>query len=159
MHREEILDIPHVDGSDGVVAVIVRGVGDVDRDGVTALTTRDDSIQVLVNKYHTGHVIPAHWHRPKLRLACPTQEVLLILSGRVLLDVFNSDQVHLGSRYLGPGDMAILKKGGHRLQMLGEVRILETKSGPYLGRDADKEEFAPVQVPASASEWLDDDRR
>ena len=73
-----------------------------------------------------------------------TQEVLIIRSGKVRLDLYEpATRVYLESHVLLPGDIVLLAHGGHGFVMLEQSEIVEVKQGPYAG-EYDKKRFSPI---------------
>jgi hypothetical protein len=62
-----------------------------------------------------------------------TQEVLVILRGRLRVDFYSPARVYRESRVLFPFDVILLVSGGHGFEVLEAIEMLEIKQGPYLG--------------------------
>lgn len=112
-------------------------------DGCLFLTDPAEPLQVALMSRPAGHKVGAHTHPPVRRETMHTQEVLLVRSGRVRLSLYSSQGEPAGERVLGPGDLAVLLRGGHALEALEASEVAEVKSGPYCGRRRDK---APLEV-------------
>lgn len=122
------------------LAIIIRSGFSVD--GVEFLTPDDYSLQLGVMSHPAEHVIPAHIHLESTRTVGVTMEVLLIRSGRVRADLFDSGLTHIASRELAAGDVILLATGGHQFVILEDAELVEVKQGPFLG-PADKARFVP----------------
>lgn len=130
------------DGSEGAVAILVRGAYPTDGPGF--VTDDKQPLQVGVMSLAPGHKIPAHVHRPHVRTVERTQEVLFVRAGKMLLTLYTSRGDRITEVMLGSGDAVVLLGGGHALEVFGPDRaeIFEVKSGPYAGnREADKYEL------------------
>ncbi|MDR3362813.1 MAG: hypothetical protein LBO64_08255 [Desulfovibrio sp.] len=113
-------------------------------EGIRFFTPGSFSQQLGYMKRPSGYAVAPHDHNPVPRTIEWTQEVLVIKSGRVRLDIYAPEsREYLESRILEPGDVALLAHGGHGLVMLEESEIVEIKQGPYAG-EADKTRFEPV---------------
>jgi hypothetical protein len=88
-----------------------------------------------------GEIVP-HVHRELPRNLHGTSEVLLVRSGRCLVDFYLADRSFLCTRELKAGDLLALIGGGHGFRMLERTVLLEIKQGPYIGAH-EKERFAP----------------
>ena len=66
------------------------------------------------------------------------QESWVVLSGRVRATFYDTDDSVLESVELSAGDASVTLAGGHGYEILEESRILEFKTGPYLGQTLDK---------------------
>ncbi|MDR2055509.1 MAG: hypothetical protein LBQ10_06530 [Desulfovibrio sp.] len=113
-------------------------------EGIRFFTPDTFSQQLGYMKRPSGYAIPPHDHNPVPRTIEWTQEVLIIKSGRVRLDIYApGSRTYLESRILETGDIALLAHGGHGLVMLEQSEIVEVKQGPYAG-ETDKTRFSPV---------------
>jgi mannose-6-phosphate isomerase-like protein (cupin superfamily) len=110
--------------------------------GIHFFTPGEFSQQLAYMRHPAGKVIDPHVHNPVRREVHYTQEVLLIKSGRLRVDFYDTAQVYLESRILEAGDVILLIEGGHGFEVLEEVEMIEVKQGPYAG-DADKTRFSP----------------
>ena len=90
--------------------------------------------------YPEGGEIRRHDHRPLERQLVGTSEVLVIRSGRCLIDVYNDARELVATRELRAGDLMLMVGGGHGFRMLEDTVFLEVKQGPYTGID-EKELF------------------
>lgn len=144
MNVERVDDLPHPDGSEGVIAIVVTGRCWYESTwgepyGTHFLTDPSAALQAAVIHRPEGYVVPPHAHHPADRsYRQVTQEVLVVRRGSVRLDVFTRHGARLRSFVLGPGDFAVLLGGGHALTWIVEGELVEVKSGPYRGRERDK---------------------
>lgn len=137
MNVERVYAAPTLDGSEGLLATVVTYRPDRPA-GVAFATEPGDQTQVGYLKHPAGHGVPAHRHPPARRVTERTEEVLVVLRGRVRLDLYSSDGVYQAARTLGPGDCAVLHAGGHAVTCESDSEVVEVKTGPYHGRDGDK---------------------
>ena len=134
----------HVRDADGVLlAMIVRANFSVD--GLSFLTDDSSVLQVGCMTRPTGETIAAHIHEPLMRNILGTQEVLVIQSGKIRLDLFTQRQDYVESVMLETGDLALLSEGGHGIHVIEEARIIEIKQGPF-AEGKDKTRFEPVLI-------------
>ncbi|MFB3885590.1 MAG: hypothetical protein ACE144_10210 [Thermodesulfobacteriota bacterium] len=122
------------------IALIIRA--QYDEPGIHFFTPANFSQQVACMKHPQGHKIGAHVHNLVTRQVLYTQEVLLVRSGKVKIDLFSSNKEPIGSRILEKGDLILLCGGGHSFEMLEESSMVEIKQGPYAG-EGDKTRFNP----------------
>ncbi|HJN45947.1 MAG: hypothetical protein CL477_12380 [Acidobacteria bacterium] len=104
------------------------------------LTPPELKQQVGFIVYPAGVEIQRHAHRAIERKIVGTSEVLVIKSGRCLIDVYDKEQRLVATRELGVGDVVLMVGGGHGFRMLDDTVLLEIKQGPYTGID-EKERF------------------
>ena len=109
-------------------------------DQTTFLTPPEFKQQVGFVVYPQGGEIARHFHRPLERHLIGTSEVLVLLKGRCLIDVYNDERELVATRELEPGDVMLMVGGGHGFRMLEDTVFLEIKQGPYIGVD-EKERF------------------
>ena len=124
-----------------IFAIIVRA--EFRREGVHFFTENSLSQQLAFMRHPAGKAIEPHVHNPVPREVALTQEVLLIRTGRLRVDFYDTRQRYLESRVLGPGDVILLIQGGHGFEVLEEVEMIEIKQGPYVG-EHDKTRFPGI---------------
>ncbi len=108
--------------------------------------TPDDLSQQLAYMCHPrGKIIAPHVHKPVIREVQFTQEVLVLIKGRLRVDFYTNEQYYLESWELQAGDVILLATGGHGFEVLEEVEMFEVKQGPYAG-DEDKIRFAGINA-------------
>lgn len=127
----------------GELAVILRA-GEPSAPGIAFLTDPSDHFQIATIKHPAGHRVAAHVHNLAPRTIDFTREALFVRAGRVRLDLYGEDRSYLCSRLLGPGDVVLLRSGGHGLEIMEEgCDMVEVKQGPYLG-EGEKTRFPGV---------------
>lgn len=123
-----------------VLALIVSA--DFNYVGVEFLTPNHYSQQLALMKRPAGEQIEPHSHRPVRRSTQGTQEVIIMKSGKMRLDLYDRAHEYLVSYTLSAGDIALLVAGGHGFELLEESDFIEVKQGPFVEGD-DKDRFAP----------------
>jgi cupin fold WbuC family metalloprotein len=93
---------------------------------------------MLVHK--KGKIVDRHRHKEVRREIHRTQEVLVVLEGKVRIEIYNDEGKMLRTLILKAGDAVLLAAGGHRVKVLDEAKLIEVKQGPYAGF-VDKEYF------------------
>jgi mannose-6-phosphate isomerase-like protein (cupin superfamily) len=111
--------------------------------GTHFFTPDDLSQQLGFLNLPEGQVIEPHTHAEAPRTVVRTQEALVILRGRLRVDLYSKDCSYLESRILEAHDTVLLVAGGHGFKVLDAVEMLEIKLGPYLGQ-AERVRFAAV---------------
>lgn len=103
------------------------------------LSPEHEGLQVAVMQLHDGQTFRPHRHRVQPRPDCETQESWIVLSGRVRVTFYDLDDTVLTSVVLDVGDLSVTFRGGHAYEGLEDgSEIVECKSGPFRGREADK---------------------
>ena len=123
---------------DRIYAIIIRK--EFNNTGVNFFTPEDFSQQLGVLVHKKGKIVNRHRHKLIPREITSTQEVLLILEGSLKVDLFDDEGKTLKTITLTPGSAILLARGGHRIEILEDSKIIEVKQGPYAGYD-DKEFF------------------
>lgn len=104
------------------------------------LIDQQEILQLSSMAVSKGTSFRAHRHIPKtVNLSQITaQESWVIISGKVLVTYFDLDDSVLESVLLEEGDVSVTLAGGHGYDIVEDSRILEFKTGPYLGQLLDK---------------------
>jgi len=123
------------------LALIIRS--NYSNDGIVFFNDEKDSQQLGYMKRPQNYIIPPHRHNLIERQVHLTQEVLVIKSGKIRVDIYDNDQTYLLSKILLTGDVIILLDGGHGFKILEHSEIIEIKQGPYCG-NLDKIRFDPI---------------
>ena len=101
-------------------------------------TDNEDSLQVGSLPFTIGSRVAPHLHKQKESTSQP-MEVLFVLYGVVSAEFYDDKKSVIETTLLRTGDIVIQKSGGHGFYFNDRSRLLEIKTGPYLGKDIDKE--------------------
>ena len=126
-------DVEHVHAGATLLAIVVRARFAPER--TTFVTTDDHTQQFGYVVYPAGGEVARHYHQPVERRVTGTSEVIVVRSGRCLLDIYDQEQRLVKTCELGPGDVSVMISGGHGYRMLEDTVLLEVKQGPYTGLD------------------------
>lgn len=122
--------------------LLVRVLSGPMQPGTNFVTEDDKSIQVATMKWDEGHHMVAHKHNTYPRVAYRTNEVFIVIAGRVSATIYNEDGKVVDYVLLGKGDIAMFFAGGHAFDIVDdETEIIEVKNGPFLGVETDKTFF------------------
>jgi len=121
-----------------VFAIIVRR--GFSTPGVHFFSPGEFSQQLGMLVHPRGKVVERHRHKPVRREIQRTQEVLVVLSGKIKIQIYDDEGNWIRTVILKGGDSILLATGGHRVEVLQKAKILEVKQGPYAGFE-DKEYF------------------
>ncbi len=106
----------------------------------TFITPPEFKQQVGFVVYPAGGEIAKHIHLALERHLIGTCEVLVLLKGRCLIDIYNDGKELVATRELQRGDVMLMVGGGHGFRMQEDTVFLEIKQGPYLAIE-EKERF------------------
>jgi hypothetical protein len=109
-------------------------------DRTTFITPPEFKQQVGFVVYPAGGEIARHIHLALERHLVGTSEVLVLLKGRCLIDVYTDGKEFVETRELKAGDVMLMVGGGHGFRMQEDTAFLEIKQGPYLEIE-EKERF------------------
>ncbi len=109
-------------------------------DSTTFLTPPEFKQQVGFVVYPQGGEIARHIHLALERHLVGTCEVLVVIKGHCLIDVYTDQKELVTTRELKTGDVMLMVGGGHGFRMLEDTVFLEIKQGPYLEKE-EKERF------------------
>ena len=99
-------------------------------------------LQVACFEMPKGKTFIPHKHKTQMRTSDICQESWVVISGQIKAILYDIDDTIREEVILNPGDISITFRGGHNyLSMEDGTVVYEYKTGPYHGRDADKEEI------------------
>ena len=106
----------------------------------TDLSPDEEYLQISGRKLEKGLKVKAHKHTPIERKTDITQEAWVVFDGCIRGIFYDLDDSVLYETDIKRGDVVVLFRGGHSLEVLDEDTIFyEFKTGPYYGVEADKE--------------------
>ncbi|MHB8055750.1 MAG: cupin domain-containing protein [Candidatus Aminicenantales bacterium] len=121
-----------------IFAIVLRR--EYSRPGPSFFTPGEFSQQLGLLVHPKGRVVKRHRHKLVKREILRTQEVLVLLAGKIRVELFDDMGLKLKTVILKDGDSILLAQGGHKVTILENAKIIEVKQGPYAGFD-DKEFF------------------
>lgn len=148
---ERVEDYADPDGSEGTLAIVIRAshkMGQEDGEGqdkqlTNFLTENGESLQVAVMAVARDYQFKAHRHNELDRGRSAAQEVIVVRSGSLAVSIYRADGGLVFTKYLYPGDVIILLRGGHGIRALTDSEFMEVKTGPYQGHFKDKTYIQP----------------
>ncbi len=121
-----------------IYAILLRKA--FSKPGPSFFTPGEFSQQLGLLVHPKGKIVHRHRHKLVKREIFRTQEVLVLQAGRIRIELFDDDGDKLKTVSLAAGDAILLARGGHKVTVLEDARMIEVKQGPYAGFD-DKEFF------------------
>ena len=107
--------------------------------GLEFLTGSQSSIQAGTWWYESGRVLKAHKHVTNQRDVAFTQETIVVLNGRVRVDLYDDEGTIFHQEELSTGDIGVILGGGHGYAILADdTKIVEVKNGPFVSVEKDK---------------------
>ena len=110
--------------------------------GLDFITEDHEFIQVGTWWYEKGKKLDRHYHNFVERSSNLTQECVVLVTGKMLVKLYDSSQQYLTQFTMTTGDFAIFFRNGHEYEILSDdTKIIEVKNGPFLGVNIDKTRF------------------
>ena len=96
------------------------------------ISPNNEYLQVSTQKLNRNNFISPHIHMKNKRIITSTQEIWLIIRGKLSINIIDIDKKKIKNFILGTGDMYILFRGGHSFKVLNDnTEFYEIKNGPY----------------------------
>jgi hypothetical protein len=109
------------------------------KQGLDFLTPDEAFIQAGTWWYEKGKALKAHRHIPHERTVPFTQEAIVVIKGKLRVDLYDADLRIFHQEVLEAGDIGIMLEVGHGYETLeGDTKVLEVKNGPFLSVEKDK---------------------
>lgn len=102
------------------------------KEGAIPLTDPREPLQLLVHKRSAGKHTQAHYHVPKKRTTEKLQECLVVMKGKIKIDLYGPDKKFFKYLFLSVGEVIILMNGGHAVHLIKDSEIIEIKNGPFV---------------------------
>lgn len=102
------------------------------KDGAVPLTNPNEPLQVLSHKREKGKYTKAHIHIFKKRITQKLQECLIMIKGKIKIDLYGPDKKLFRSIYLSAGEVVIFMNGGHAVRIIEDCELIEVKNGPFV---------------------------
>ncbi len=104
------------------------------------LSRDSDFVQVGTWWYNSGRILKAHKHIENVRVISFTQECIIVMNGKVQVDLYDTENAKFEEFILSKGDLAVLLCGGHGYKILEDnTKVVEVKGGQFISVDKDKE--------------------
>ena len=96
------------------------------------ISPNNEYLQISSQKLKKGDYIDPHIHLKNKRTTLSTQEVWLVLKGKLSVKIFDLDKKNIKNLILNKGDIYALFCGGHSFKVLSnDAEFYEIKNGPY----------------------------
>ena len=127
------------DRKDELIAIILR-YEDNFKEEKYFVTENEQEMQLASFNLSKGTIIENHIHLNQERNITSTSEVIVLIEGKLKVDIYDEELTLINSEVISDGDVVALFKGGHGITVLEESKFIESKQGPYL-MDLDKKRF------------------
>lgn len=103
------------------------------KDGSVPVTAPSDALQLLTIKRRKGEVVVPHRHLPRKRVTKILQEGLVVMSGRIRVDLYDRAQKKCVRRIVvRKGEAIVLLGVPHAVHFLEDSLVYESKNGPFV---------------------------
>ncbi len=108
-------------------------------EGVNFYSKDEDALQIGTWCYKKDKILNPHFHNKFSREISTPCEVIFVLNGAILVDVYDFNNEKVESVVIKKGGVIILLDGGHGFKIIeDDTRVIEVKNGPYTGTEKDK---------------------
>ena len=107
-------------------------------EGLSFLTKDESFIQVGTWNYEKNKILDAHYHNYFERNSYRTQEVVIVLEGKIRCNLFSEEGEEVYTAELKKGELIIQFEGVHEYEILENSKVIEVKNGPYFGPEKDR---------------------
>lgn len=96
------------------------------------LSPENELLQASIIKLDKKYNLNRHIHTKVPRQTKGTQEIWIVMEGKLKATFYETDKTKICSKTLKKGDISILFRGGHKFETLEKNTIIyEIKNGPY----------------------------
>ena len=103
-------------------------------------TKNDQEFQLASFGLDSGTKIEKHYHPNQKRDIVSTSEVLVLIEGSMLVEIYDAELNFVTNVELFSGDTIALLDGGHGITFLENSKFIEVKQGPF-NPETDKKRF------------------
>lgn len=123
----------------GELLNIICSPQDLGMSGRIDITLPEESLQFGMMQAQEDKSFKPHRHLDKY-VEGPVHivEAFVIIKGHGLIHIYDTDDTLLSTHVLKEGDVSLLLKGGHALEVREGCIFYEFKTGPYEGTQKDK---------------------
>ena len=108
-------------------------------EGLDFLTPNETFIQAGTWWYQKGKALRSHMHIINERMVKRTQETIVVVSGKVRVDLYDENRQIFHQEELCAGDVGIILEVGHGYYIMEDnTKVVETKNGPFVSVERDK---------------------
>ena len=108
------------------------------KEGLDFITSDNSFIQVGTWDYQEGKILDAHYHNTFERKSYITQEVVLVVQGSIVCNLYTIEGEFITSEEINQGQLIIQYQEIHEYEIKKDSKVLEIKNGPYFGPEKDR---------------------
>ena len=99
--------------------------------GSTPVTDGKGSLEIVTIKHKKGHAVLPHAHKRTKRTTKTLQECIVVLKGKVRVDLYGKSTKVLKRVHVKAGEAFLTVSGGHAVHFLEASEVIEAKNGPF----------------------------
>lgn len=99
--------------------------------GVNPITADNQPLQLLTLKRDKGEIVNKHTHPKKIRQTNSLQECLVVIKGKIKVDLYSFKGILFESIEVSKGEAFITLDGDHAVEFLEDSEVFEVKNGPH----------------------------
>ena len=99
------------------------------KEGLDFITSDNSFIQVGTWDYQEGKILDAHYHNTFERKSYITQEVVLVVQGSIVCNLYTIEGEFITSEEINQGQLIIQYQGIHEYEIKKDSKVLEIKNG------------------------------
>ena len=103
-------------------------------------TDHKQSFQIGTFNLPKGEELERHIHLENKRIISNTCETLIILDGKMTVDIYDMNKNFICTKSLSKGNLILFFEGGHKFKIEKTCKFIEVKQGPYI-EGLDKKKF------------------
>ena len=103
-------------------------------------TDHKQSFQIGTFNLRKGEELERHIHLENKRIISNTCETLIVLDGKMSVDIYDINKNFICTKNLSKGKLILFFEGGHKFKIEETCKFIEVKQGPYI-EGLDKEKF------------------
>lgn len=113
------------------IFAILLDISDID-DGTYPVTNPSWSIQMLLMKRKSGHIVPKHMHKKILKSTKLPQEAIVVIKGSIEASIFDRKGIIISKQNVSAGQCLFIVDGAHEVKVIKNALIYAFKDGPYI---------------------------
>ena len=123
-----------VKNGENIIYAIHVKASELTTDKTEWFSKQEYGVQVAGFNYNKDKEFKAHFHKERERSFNRTQEVMIVISGKLLAKIYDNNNELISCFNLEAGDIGIFLQGGHGYRVLEDNTLFyEIKNGPFGG--------------------------
>ena len=102
------------------------------QEGTFPVTDPRGSIQLLLMKRKSGHVVAKHTHKKIVKTTQQPQEAIVVIKGVIEASIFDEKGDLIEKKKVTAGQCLLIIQGGHEVRIIEDALIYAFKDGPFV---------------------------